>query len=45
MVINSDANGARDILEEGGQDEWMHGAGNKFVLIDDDVEDATGVLE
>jgi hypothetical protein len=45
MLINPGAGGAEDILEEGGQDEWMHGADGKFVLIDDDVEDASGPLE
>ncbi len=45
MLINPGADGAGDILEEGGQNEWMHGADNNFVLIDDDVEDASGVLE
>jgi hypothetical protein len=45
MLINPGADGAGDILEEVGQDEWMHGADDNFVLIDDDVEDASGVLE
>ena len=45
MLINPGADGAGDILEEGGQDEWLHGIDDSFVLIDDDVEDATGVLE
>ncbi len=45
MLINPGADGAGDILEEGGQDEWMHGADDNFVLIDDDVEDKSGLLE
>ena len=45
LLINPGADGAGDILEEVGQDEWMHGADNNFILIDDDVEDASGVLE
>jgi hypothetical protein len=45
MLINPGADGAGDILEEGGQDEWMHGAEDNLVVIDNDVEDASGILE
>jgi hypothetical protein len=45
MLINPGADGAGDKLEEGRQDDWMHGADDKFVLIDDDVEDKSGLLE
>jgi hypothetical protein len=45
MLINPGADGAGDILEEGGQDEWMHGADDNFAAIDNDEEDASGMLE
>jgi hypothetical protein len=45
MLINPGVNGAGEVLEEGGQDEWMHGAEDNLVVINDDVEEASGILE
>jgi hypothetical protein len=43
MLINPGADGAGDILEQEGKDDWMHGADDNFVLNDDVLEDTSAI--